>query len=659
MAKKRNHDEKDLLPLTALINDAKRCMVSQSLVLDELELSIRSLYENHGMEVTMIDMPDVGKMVDHGLSCGTINFADLPQYSESGDVSPFLGLVRILFDEQGSLSEAVAAEHVHHVRAICYLYKKVVMECPTEAVTTAYDEFLTIEQELRAPTLPWGSTDISPRRLSFSDVSWDCLPMFDRILDRVSGILGQFRQFDYTDVVPKHGPGSVSDQLRGEDKFSAPYWPAKLQAVFPEEYFLFPRGDLDCEARQLDLYGGEISVPKSREEPRSRVIPVPKTLKGPRLITVEPAFHQFLQQGLMKWLRVNMHPVLRASIDFNSQEPSREGALRASMDGLSATVDLSSASDRLSCWSVERAIHNHGLLEALNATRTASVVLRRPRGDLELTLKKFAGMGSAVTFPVQSIVYCMVCISSVLYARGLAPTLRNIRDAGRHIRVFGDDILIPTEAVQTLASALDVLQLRVNAGKTHVSGKFRESCGMDAFDGIQVNPVYLASTRLGKSPAEVASWIEISNNAYKAGFWTLARWMDEQLKDCGPVPVCCVGAEVGLHLTTLQKPLWFQPWVYGCRKRRNADWHCAEYRVLTLGVRTRLQVRGTSLDLLDYWLQHCHHQGSDAIEVEVSGPFTHWGLAKSEPPTVGWQPGFLRQTRQRLAVEWVPASYAG
>jgi hypothetical protein len=55
--------------------------------------------------------------------------------------------------------------------------------------------------------------------------------------------------------------------------------------------------------------------------------------------------------------------------------------------------------------------------------------------------------------------------------------------------VFGDDILVPTAIAPSVMEDLETFGLRVNRLKTFVHGHFRESCGVDAFNGINVTPV--------------------------------------------------------------------------------------------------------------------------------------------------------------------------
>lgn len=225
-----------------------------------------------------------------------------------------------------------------------------------------------------------------------------------------------------------------------------------------------------------------------------------------------------------------MPHLLRRCVDFTSQQPSQDLALKGSRDGSIATVDLSAASDRMSVWVVECLFRaNFSILDLLMRTRSDSIwdpLTRRHITDL----RKFAPMGSAVTFPVQSILYALCALTAVAVTRGwdsysTQRVARKLLDETDTVQVFGDDIALPSDCVPILVQLLEFLELKVNHDKTHVSGLFRESCGMDAWGGHDVTPAYVshpAPTHLGK---RLIAYVEQSNNAWRKGYWSLAQAM--------------------------------------------------------------------------------------------------------------------------------------
>ena len=184
------------------------------------------------------------------------------------------------------------------------------------------------------------------------------------------------------------------------------------------------------------------SKPKSGVEPSSKLIHVPKTAKAPRLIASEPVEHQWCQQKVLKWLDKRMqHTLLGRFINLHDQTLSQRMVTSASRDRSLSTIDLSSASDRVTCRHVECLLSvNPSLLQVVHASRTRR--LRDPilKGNT-ITLRKFASMGSALTFPIQSIFFLCIVLASCE-----ADTPKKIRALIGKVRVFGDDIIMPSTA---------------------------------------------------------------------------------------------------------------------------------------------------------------------------------------------------------------------
>jgi hypothetical protein len=214
-------------------------------------------------------------------------------------------------------------------------------------------------------------------------------------------------------------------------------------------------------------------------------------------------------------------------VDFRSQEVNRNLALAASLDGSFATIDLSSASDRVSCWVVERMFRrNPSVLLALHASRTRWIQNRIDKKSPQYhKLRKFSSQGSACTFPVESIIFAIIAIGAVLFKRGVPITEENIRLLSREVRVFGDDIVIATDAAELNLEILDWLGNKPNLAKSYLTGLFRESCGMDAYAGKEVTPVYVTSTPDESRPESIISSVDVHNNLYSRGYYNIARYV--------------------------------------------------------------------------------------------------------------------------------------
>lgn len=343
----------------------------------------------------------------------------------------------------------------------------------------------------------------------------DDIILLNQIQQVADLIIGSFDKLDpclYSEMLEreghgvgfKHGPGAVSERKKNWEKSQFQSWPFKLDGVFP--YVLCGRNATS-----------EVGDRPVNHEPASRLIAVPKTSKGPRLIAAEPVAHQWCQQLVLRFLFDQCRKHFRGSfIDFADQSKSGAMVLQASKDGLHATVDLSDASDRLTCWTVERVFRsNPSILLALHAART-----RYLRDDISqvpgfLNLKKFASQGTATTFPVMSLVMLCIAIGSCLRGR---VTWERIWKLSNQVRVFGDDIIIPTHGYSRLMRAMELVELKVNRSKSYTTGKFRESCGVDGYGGYDVTPVKPTSLT-ADSPSEVQSLIDVSNNLFLKGLW--------------------------------------------------------------------------------------------------------------------------------------------
>ena len=210
-----------------------------------------------------------------------------------------------------------------------------------------------------------------------------------------------------------------------------------------------------------------------------------------------------------------------------------------------ATVDLSSASDLLSNSLVKLVFaHDTVLLEALQQSRTEWVT--GPKWSWKL--KKYAGMGNATTFPVQSIVFAVLSVYAICVESGRPLTRKRIVDAVRQVTVYGDDIILPSTAYGVLVELLASLRLRVNTKRSFVSSHFRESCGVDAYAGCEITPTYLRRViDAGTEPSAILTFISTANQLWKKGYYSASTFLKEYVESLlGKLPLVressgCIG----------------------------------------------------------------------------------------------------------------------
>jgi hypothetical protein len=158
----------------------------------------------------------------------------------------------------------------------------------------------------------------------------------------------------------------------------------------------------------------------------------------------------------------------------------------ASMTNSAVTIDLSDASDMVSLKVVRDIFAGTELGFVLDLARTKRV----ETADGVYELSAFAPMGSGLCFPIETLVFAIVAISSC-WNRTDAVTFRNIRKYIRklELRVYGDDIIVHSDYAQSVIAAIEAMGAVVNHAKTCTYSSFKESCGVDAYGGLDVTPL--------------------------------------------------------------------------------------------------------------------------------------------------------------------------
>lgn len=202
---------------------------------------------------------------------------------------------------------------------------------------------------------------------------------------------------------------------------------------------------------------------------------VEKNWKTHRGIAAEPTLNTFVQNAIGDYIRKRLQ---KFGVDLRyGQSLNRDAARRGSITGGSATLDLSSASDTVSK-TIVLDLLPLGWVEFLSKYRAAFIKL--PDGKMFLQ-SKFSSMGNGFTFPLETIIfYSLAKASAEAVGRG-----------DEEVLCYGDDLIVPSEAFLLLSEVLTACGFRVNASKSYASGPFRESCGGDYFNGINVRPVYI------------------------------------------------------------------------------------------------------------------------------------------------------------------------
>lgn len=509
---------------------------------------LEGLVERRGIRVYLVDLPAVCKHLDRCLAGGHYSRSGLPATSRVSDrvvIPKFLrGLYLMVFHETGSLREDCSTEAIFFLRQILSVGKKAVYPCSSRAIEDEVLEFAATDSQLPEPEQFWEASSPSDlnapvpyRGFGSSQLLRDRIDTYDTLtraelsifltnLDIVSKLvtttLGPYRPADWRF---RHGPGAIAETSSICNKYSWSNWSEVLETEYPLA---------DCgfhnHASWADRCENGVGIESTI--PSSRLIAVPKTFTGPRLIAAEPSEHQWCQQNSWDYFGSRTRRTwLSRFVAFRDQSLNQSLCTEGSETGSLATVDLSAASDRVTCHVAGQFFRgNPGLLRALRASRTRRVTqhltLRVPSC---VKLRKFSTMGSANTFPVESLIFLSIALAAVATKRGYRHLSQwDFQKLEGEVAVFGDDIVIPSDSRELFVRALEVLYFKVNEAKSFWTGKFRESCGVDSFDGVNVTPIYWKQPYDG-GPESLSSVVECRNNFYRKFLLNTSAYLESTL----------------------------------------------------------------------------------------------------------------------------------
>lgn len=518
---------------------------------------LSSAVEANGVKFFLDSMPAYRKHFDQCLDAGRLTRSGLLHFGswKNRGTCPrlFRGLVLRVFDLYGEMRPDPDLQAIRLIRQLLGVVRKLRLACGPKENREALREFIRTDQEVRLGTLDWDSdSDLETDKLTTIALTDDCaslseskqgtLPGFSVSLlpyrhaqliqqcaDLICACLGPF---DPTEARFRHGPGAVSDQPFSSYKYEFENWPDRLDRVFPMADF--------AVANFANWEGSSLYKSpdwKVRKEFPAKLIAVPKTIRTPRLIASEPTSLQWCQQAVRDHLYSRVRrSALSAFIDFHRQDANGNLALEASRTGELCTIDLSSASDRISCWFVERLFRSSpDLLAALRATRSKFIEQDICRDTPRFhKLRKYSTMGNATTFPVQSLAFLAISLGSLLYARNQRLSMAGLRTLGEStVRVFGDDLIVPKDCSGATVAALHAFGLKVNPSKTFLNGLFRESCGVDAYAGQDVTTISILEAPMKAKPGTVVSSVDVHNNLCTRGYMRTAAYIQKTVSRAG------------------------------------------------------------------------------------------------------------------------------
>jgi hypothetical protein len=356
---------------------------------------------------------------------------------------------------------------------------------------TAKEKFFEAERLCRATNKRLKHFRRFPHRLEHKNSR----PGFNWIFHSARRLIGNWlgpldlnKIYDHT----RHGPGGsigvTGDGTTAYFKYAVtPYTVSSGALPYAEAAILADPLWRRCLLNQCSIIGdGVPSVAESRPIVTSllkvvdynKVTFVLKTALTHRGIAIEPTMSIYLQLGVGDC----MADCLRhAGTDIRSQTRNqnlaREGSIwKGSFWDCPVTMDLTMASDT-NCIELVRELFPDDWYSLLNS-------LRSPYGLLEgkyYLYSKFSSMGNGFTFPLETMIFKALAESTAMYC-GFSP---------KDVSIYGDDIICPRGVALKLIDILAFAGFKINNDKTFLFGPFRESCGTDWFEGVDVRPFFL------------------------------------------------------------------------------------------------------------------------------------------------------------------------
>jgi len=508
--------------------------------------TLRRRVEHEGVSFLTITLPTFSQALESALEEGTAApWAGKGFALQRSGIPHFLsGFLRHVFDSAGRLLANPSVDCISAVRQICRFAKSVRLPCTSARNAAAIEGYVECESEV---------VD------SVNEMEGSFVETFRRVAREFAWSL----QLDQAEEAyrPTHGPGVVREKLTANERWDRlPYWPTRLadvglsarMALFGHENPLF-----GVEFEDESAWFPALVSPG--DEAPVKVVLVPKTLSKPRVIAVEPAAQQFAQQGISRWLRdvLENAPLTRGHVNFRDQDVNKALALCSSGDGKFATLDMKDASDRVGLLHVELAFEAApDTLRTLMAARSQSAEL--PDGRV-IRLRKYASMGSALCFVVEAYIFYLSIIASRISHRGLPVSRRTIAAMAKDVYVYGDDLVVPADEAPAIMESLEAFGFRVNPRKCFWKGRFRESCGMDAYGGVEVTPTYLRAV----PPSDradvhgILSTVATANQLHQKGCWRTRDLLRQAVESLiGPLPggVAEEDPAVGWVFETSAKP---------------------------------------------------------------------------------------------------------
>lgn len=160
---------------------------------------------------------------------------------------------------------------------------------------------------------------------------------------------------------------------------------------------------------------------------------VPKNARIFRATETPQTVNVYIQKAYGSYIKGRLK---KHGCDLYSQETNRDLCRYASVRNCLATIDLRSASDMMALKVVESLLP-YDWYTILSSIRSGTVKYKSSR----IHLHKFAGMGNATAFEIESLIFFAIC--------------KVVCEDHPLVSVYGDDIIVPVQYADAVMDALD------------------------------------------------------------------------------------------------------------------------------------------------------------------------------------------------------------
>lgn len=429
-------------------------------------------YSSEGLPFLAVTLPKLCTCLEDALESGKLHIAsDFVVNRDTKLPILFHHLFERIFTNDGDPKTRTDActKSVASLRQLCRQFKKIEAAYSEEACERAKTSLQATQESL-----------FEEQEGGWNDAQRE-------LLSRASGVIHSiFNSYDPTSIIPRPGPGATACGTEYHDRF-------KPGVIFEDIHKAY--NPYNSYFAGIEHYDDRFSAFESLPREASgvaRLSVVSKYYEKPRLICMMPHEYMWHQQGLADVMKraISEHANAHHSMHFEDQTFNQRAAFEGSIDGSVATIDMSSASDRISRVLVRECFRHlpnwQACLFALSP-RYLDMSGKGAKGSF-IEPRMFAPMGSSLCFPTMTVVHYALILACVSLDHDVDHST-----ISRKILVYGDDITCPVEWVRSIKRCFSQFRLIINRDKTFSKGLFRESCGLDAYKGFVVTPVYVRS----------------------------------------------------------------------------------------------------------------------------------------------------------------------